>query len=277
MSEARAAGQHRRANSGPAGLDSSGETAAARVLSPRAERHPPAPQTHRRVLTPKAHSFLRHLALRDTAHLTSAKAKGLLAEKCRQTAVVPLQPLRQTPTKWRPRRHPTTSSGGSSATYAELARMRHGASCPPTDPARGRGVCDVSDGGARSSILRLRSAGAARRWRFCRPVRLRFFLFLGEPGRPPEVYGACRALGEELCWAWPRWVGPTSDLFPIILKWDLHRTRPASRPSTFLAPQLQVEPPERRVPECSLLGQLSDQDMSVTWRFRSKLDLEKFT
>lgn len=177
---------------------------------------PPAPRTHPPVLTPKAHSFLRHLALRDTAHLTSAKAKGLLAEKSRQTAVVSLLPLRQTPTKWRPRRHPTTSSGGFSATYAEPARMRHGASCPPTNPARGRGVCDVRDGGACSATLRLRSAGGARRTRFCQLVRLRFFLFLGELGRPPYSTARGRALKEEFCWAWPRWVGPTSDLFPSL-------------------------------------------------------------
>lgn len=129
---------------GPAGLDSSGETAAARVLSPLAERQAPrnpaaasSGAAAHRPLFPHTPSSARHCP----PHLRKSKrpvGREMSPNRRRfsPAAATNTDKMASAPSPC------TTSSGGSSATYAKQARMRHGASCPPTDPA----------GGARGSV-----------------------------------------------------------------------------------------------------------------------------
>lgn len=96
-----------------------------------------------------------------TQNLTSGKAKGLLAEKRLQTAVVSLQPLRQTPHKMAAAPFPHKPPAASSATYAARTLLRDRGSRAPAASRKGRGFCDAQ-GRVRPSTLRLRGPGGPR-------------------------------------------------------------------------------------------------------------------
>lgn len=143
--------------------------------------------------------------------------------------------------------------------------MRHGASGPPTDSARG-GACDARKGrdyphcgcAARTAH---EGGGSVKRYLGDRLARASLLKNFSGRGRPGQNQPLTLSLHPEVGHPWDS-----------SCQSSLNFSRTSAPGRELLEHSLEGLSARSRL----MPGQLSDQDMLVTWRFRSRLDLGKF-